>query len=69
MLDNFRVRLKVEDTGYRVNPRVHESRLKPRALFPRRPTVEIDEPEDDEFRASCFLKTAGHQTLRMTSMK
>ncbi|POM63251.1 hypothetical protein PHPALM_27464 [Phytophthora palmivora] len=56
MLDDFRVRLKVEDTGYRVNPWVHVSRLKPRALFPkrqfpRRPTIELQIPEDDDFDA------------------
>ncbi|KAK1928984.1 Ribonuclease HI [Phytophthora citrophthora] len=52
MLDDFRVRLKVEDTGYRVNPWVHVSRLKPRALFPRRPTMELEIPEDDDFDAA-----------------
>ncbi|POM66005.1 Hypothetical protein PHPALM_18202 [Phytophthora palmivora] len=52
MLDDFRVRLKVEDTGYRVNPWVHVSRLKPRALFPRRPTIELEIPEDDDFDAA-----------------
>ncbi|POM61480.1 LOW QUALITY PROTEIN: reverse transcriptase, partial [Phytophthora palmivora] len=52
MLDDFRVRLKVEDTGYRVNPWVHVSRLKPRALFPRRPTLELEIPEDDDFDAA-----------------
>ncbi|GMF39155.1 unnamed protein product [Phytophthora fragariaefolia] len=39
MNDDFRVKLKVTDSGYRVNPWVHVSRLKPRALFPKRPTV------------------------------
>ncbi|KAK1940726.1 Retrovirus-related Pol polyprotein from transposon opus [Phytophthora citrophthora] len=52
MLDDFRVRLKVEDTGYRVNPWVHVSRLKPRALFPRRPTMELEIPDDDDFDAA-----------------
>ncbi|POM71380.1 Reverse transcriptase [Phytophthora palmivora] len=47
--DNFRVKLRVENTGYRVNPWVHVSRLKPRALFPKRPTVEIEVNEDDDF--------------------
>ncbi|OWZ06782.1 reverse transcriptase [Phytophthora megakarya] len=32
--DDFRVRLKVKDTGYRVNPWVHISRLKP-SSFPK----------------------------------
>ncbi|OWY92787.1 reverse transcriptase, partial [Phytophthora megakarya] len=38
--DDFRVKLKIPGTGYRVNPWVHISRLKPRALFPKRPTSE-----------------------------
>ncbi|OWZ00153.1 hypothetical protein PHMEG_00028727 [Phytophthora megakarya] len=33
--DDFRVKLKIDGTGYRVNPWVHVSRLKPRALFPK----------------------------------
>ncbi|OWZ15550.1 hypothetical protein PHMEG_00010781 [Phytophthora megakarya] len=41
--DDFRVKLKIPDTGYRVNPWVHTSRLKPRALFPKRPTSEIQD--------------------------
>jgi hypothetical protein len=52
MHDDFRVKLKVEDTGYRVNPWVHVSRLKPRALHPRRPTHQIDVDEDDDFDAA-----------------
>ncbi|OWY90433.1 hypothetical protein PHMEG_00041441 [Phytophthora megakarya] len=39
--DDFRVKLKVPSSGYRVNLWVHISRLKPRALFPKRPTSEI----------------------------
>ncbi|GMF36114.1 unnamed protein product [Phytophthora lilii] len=50
--DDFRVKLKVADTGYRVNPWVHISRLKPRALFPKRPTVEINVDEDGDFDAA-----------------
>ncbi|GMF47153.1 unnamed protein product [Phytophthora fragariaefolia] len=50
--DNFRVKLKVTDSGYRVNPWIHVSRLKPRALFPKRPTVEIEVAEDDDFDAA-----------------
>ncbi|OWY96092.1 hypothetical protein PHMEG_00033735, partial [Phytophthora megakarya] len=50
--DNFRVRLKIPGTGYRVNPWVHISRLKPRALFPKRPTSEIQVSEDDDFDAA-----------------
>ncbi|OWZ22525.1 LOW QUALITY PROTEIN: hypothetical protein PHMEG_0002751 [Phytophthora megakarya] len=36
--DDFRVKLKIPGTGYRVNPWAHISRLKPRSLFPKRPT-------------------------------
>ncbi|GMF46773.1 unnamed protein product [Phytophthora fragariaefolia] len=50
--DDFRVKLKVTDSGYRVNPWVHVSRLKPRALFPKCPTVEIEVVEDDDFCAA-----------------
>ncbi|KAE8959766.1 hypothetical protein PR002_g30430 [Phytophthora rubi] len=49
MHDDFRVKLKVEDTSYRFNPWVHVSRLKPRALHPKRPSVQIDVDEDDDF--------------------
>ncbi|POM66564.1 Hypothetical protein PHPALM_17556 [Phytophthora palmivora] len=50
--NDFRVKLRVENTGYRVNPWVHVRRLKPRALFPKRPTVEIEVNEDDAFDAA-----------------
>ncbi|POM57600.1 Hypothetical protein PHPALM_37864, partial [Phytophthora palmivora] len=50
--DNFRVKLRVENTGYRVNPWVHVSRLKPRALFPKLPIVEMEVSEDDDFDAA-----------------
>ncbi|GMF29935.1 unnamed protein product [Phytophthora fragariaefolia] len=40
------------DSGYRVNPWVHISRLKSRALFPKRPTVDIEVAENDEFDAA-----------------
>jgi hypothetical protein len=50
--DGFKVKLKVKDTGYRVNPWVHVSRLKPRALFPKRPVEEIEVAEDDDFDAT-----------------
>ncbi|GMF15249.1 unnamed protein product [Phytophthora fragariaefolia] len=52
MHDNFRVKLKVKDTGYRVDPWVHVSRLKPRALFPKRPAEEVEVAEDDDFDAA-----------------
>ncbi|OWZ04731.1 hypothetical protein PHMEG_00023318 [Phytophthora megakarya] len=54
--DDFRVRLKVKDTGYRVNPWVHISRLKPRVVFPKRPTVEVDVADDDDFDAALLPK-------------
>ncbi|OWY92227.1 hypothetical protein PHMEG_00038852, partial [Phytophthora megakarya] len=50
--DDFRVRLKIDDTGYRVNPWVHISRLKPRALFPKRPTVRTEINDDDDLDAA-----------------
>ncbi|OWZ03234.1 hypothetical protein PHMEG_00025071 [Phytophthora megakarya] len=50
--DDFRVKLKIPGTGYRVNPWVHISRLKLRALFPKRPTSEIQVLENDEFDAA-----------------
>ncbi|OWY94592.1 hypothetical protein PHMEG_00035632 [Phytophthora megakarya] len=50
--DDFRVKLKTPGTGYRVNPWVHISRLKPRALFPKRPTSEIQVLENDDFDAA-----------------
>ncbi|GMF40892.1 unnamed protein product [Phytophthora fragariaefolia] len=54
--DDFRVKLEVNDFGYRVNPWVHASRLKPRALFPKRPSVEIEVAEDDDFDAALLPK-------------
>ncbi|OWZ05880.1 LOW QUALITY PROTEIN: reverse transcriptase [Phytophthora megakarya] len=52
VLDDFRVKLKVDSTGYRVNPWVHISRLKPRALFSKRSTVSVDVDEEDGFDAA-----------------
>ncbi|GMF62095.1 unnamed protein product [Phytophthora fragariaefolia] len=49
---DFRVKLKVTDSGYRVNPWVLVSRLKPRALFRKHPTEEIEVAEDDDFDAA-----------------
>ncbi|KAJ8571510.1 hypothetical protein ON010_g5327 [Phytophthora cinnamomi] len=49
--DDFRVHLK-ENTGYRVNPWVHVSRLKPRAIFPKRPTAELEVDKTDDFDAA-----------------
>ncbi|OWY96463.1 LOW QUALITY PROTEIN: hypothetical protein PHMEG_00033264 [Phytophthora megakarya] len=50
--DDFRIKLKIPGTGYRVKPWVHISRLKPRALFPKRPTSEIQVSEEDDFDAA-----------------
>jgi phage-related protein len=50
--DDFRIKLKVDGTGYRVNPWIHVSRLKPRAIFPKRPTDELDVEEEDDFDAA-----------------
>ncbi|OWZ15126.1 hypothetical protein PHMEG_00011295 [Phytophthora megakarya] len=44
-------KLKIPGTGYRVHPWVHISRLKPRALFPKRPTSEIQVSEEDDVDA------------------
>ncbi|KAG6619564.1 reverse transcriptase [Phytophthora cinnamomi] len=52
MHDDFRVKLKIGDTGYRVNPWVHVSRLKPRVLFPKRPVGEVEVSGDDDFDAA-----------------
>ncbi|OWZ11351.1 LOW QUALITY PROTEIN: hypothetical protein PHMEG_00015631 [Phytophthora megakarya] len=52
VLDDFIVKLKVDSTGYRVNPWVHIGRLKPRALFPKRPTVSVNVEEEDDFDAA-----------------
>ncbi|OWZ09825.1 LOW QUALITY PROTEIN: hypothetical protein PHMEG_00017414 [Phytophthora megakarya] len=43
---------QIEDTGYRVNPWVQISRLKPRALFPKRPTIMIEISESEDFDAA-----------------
>ncbi|OWZ00550.1 hypothetical protein PHMEG_00028230 [Phytophthora megakarya] len=49
--DDFRVKLRIDGTGYRVNPWVHISCLKPRALFPRRSIDEITLDENDDLDA------------------
>jgi hypothetical protein len=46
------VKLRIENAGYRVNLWVHVSRLKPRALFPRRSTVEVEVDDKDDFDAA-----------------
>ncbi|OWZ14236.1 hypothetical protein PHMEG_00012328 [Phytophthora megakarya] len=45
--DDFRMRLKVKDTGYRLTL----GQLKPRLVFPKRPTVEVDVADDDSVAA------------------
>jgi hypothetical protein len=50
--DDFRCKLKVEGSGYKLYPWVHVSRLKPRALFPDRPTTEVEVAEEDDFDAA-----------------
>ncbi|OWZ14024.1 hypothetical protein PHMEG_00012552 [Phytophthora megakarya] len=50
--DDFRVKLKIPGAGYRVTPWVHISRLKPRALFPKRPISEIQVSEEDDIDAA-----------------
>ncbi|OWZ03355.1 hypothetical protein PHMEG_00024929 [Phytophthora megakarya] len=50
--DEFKVKLKIQGTGYRVEPWVHISRLKPRALCPKRPSLRIDVSEEDDFDAA-----------------
>ncbi|KAG6579909.1 reverse transcriptase [Phytophthora cinnamomi] len=50
--DDYRCKLKIEGTGYKLYPWVHVSRLKPRALFPDRPTAEIEVSEEDDLDAA-----------------
>ncbi|OWZ07736.1 hypothetical protein PHMEG_00019833 [Phytophthora megakarya] len=49
--DDFRVKLKIDGTGYRVNPWVRVRRLKPRALFPRTPIDKVTLDESDDLDA------------------
>ncbi|OWZ22536.1 reverse transcriptase [Phytophthora megakarya] len=67
--DDFRVKLKMKDTGYRVNPWVHISRLKPRVVFPKISTVEVDVADDDVSMRRCCLKTVGSLTAQMMCWK
>jgi hypothetical protein len=41
--------LDTEGTGFRFNPKVHISKLKPVRLFPDRPTLELTLSEEDRF--------------------
>ncbi|OWZ12139.1 hypothetical protein PHMEG_00014744 [Phytophthora megakarya] len=47
--DDFRVKLNIQSMGYCVNPWIHVSHLKPRALFPKRPISEIQVLEEDGY--------------------
>jgi hypothetical protein len=67
--DDFRVKLKTEDTGYRVNPWVHIGRLKPRAIFPKRPTVEIQMEDEDDFDAALLPEDSWEPDSERTSMR
>ncbi|KAE8959410.1 hypothetical protein PR001_g30724 [Phytophthora rubi] len=46
--NDYRCKLKIEGSGYKLYPWVHVSRLKPRALFPDRPTDEVEVAEEDD---------------------
>ncbi|KAG3129142.1 hypothetical protein PI126_g21096 [Phytophthora idaei] len=50
--DDYRGKLMAENTGYRVNPWLHISKLKPRSLFRMPPREEAAVPEDDDFDAA-----------------
>ncbi|GMF29828.1 unnamed protein product [Phytophthora lilii] len=65
---DFRYQLQVEGTDYKFYAWVHVSRLKPRVMFPERPTETMDIPEDDDFDAS-YAKTAGNLTRRLGNLK
>ncbi|KAE8882926.1 hypothetical protein PF003_g33021 [Phytophthora fragariae] len=54
--DDFRCKLKIEGSGYKLYPWVHVSRLKPRALFPDRPTEEVKVAEEDDFDAALLAE-------------
>ncbi|OWY91815.1 hypothetical protein PHMEG_00039448 [Phytophthora megakarya] len=60
--DDFRVKLKIDGTGYRVNPWVHVSRLKPKALFPKRPIDEITLDENDDLDAELLPEDSWEAT-------
>jgi hypothetical protein len=52
--EDFRVRLDLRGTPYRVAPWVHVSRLKPRVMHEDRPSQseEVEVPEDDDLDAA-----------------
>ncbi|KAE9327498.1 hypothetical protein PR003_g15998 [Phytophthora rubi] len=54
--DDFRCKLKIEGSGYKLYPWVDVSRLKPRALFPDRPTEEVEVAEEDDFDAALLAE-------------
>ncbi|OWZ13485.1 hypothetical protein PHMEG_00013172 [Phytophthora megakarya] len=45
--DDFKMTLKVQGTGYRVEPWVHITRMKPRSSFPKRPVLKDNVSEND----------------------
>ncbi|GMF22208.1 unnamed protein product [Phytophthora lilii] len=67
--DDFRCKLKIEGSGYNVYPWVHVSRLKPRALFPDRPTMEVEVSDDDAFDVAYCLRMFQSRTKMMMSMR
>ncbi|KAE9283843.1 hypothetical protein PF008_g27304 [Phytophthora fragariae] len=50
--NDYRCKLKIEGSGYKLYPGVHVSRLKPRALFPDRPTDDVEVAEEDDLDAA-----------------
>ncbi|KAE9252277.1 hypothetical protein PF002_g3904 [Phytophthora fragariae] len=54
--NDFRCKLKIQGSGYKLYPWVHVSRLKPRVLFPDRPTEEIEVAEEDDFDAALLAE-------------
>lgn len=50
--DDYRVKLRIEGTGYRIHPWVHIGRLKPRVTFPNRPTEILELEEEDDWDAA-----------------
>lgn len=50
--DDLRIQLDISGTPYHFYPWVHVGRLKPRILFPERPTEAIEVSEDDDLDAA-----------------
>ncbi|GMF36175.1 unnamed protein product [Phytophthora fragariaefolia] len=53
---DFRCKVKIEGSGYKLYPWVHVSRLKPGALFPERPIEEVEIAEEDDFGAALLAE-------------